>query len=182
MGGDTMGSVVRLRLWDLDCEGGGPGGGGGSGMPGSHLDWEVDLDRADVGVSIALADAALRALGGIAEYSVLVVSTLSSGRAVWIVRGGGCGCGCGCRDIEATGGWGSGGDSTAVSRSLRRLRDGSPNRRSREGPRPLAFGGGGKFWADCCGGSGDGRWTWGGTRAAEILAGGVSRPPPPTGL
>lgn len=36
-------------------------------MPGPHLDCEVDLDRAEVGVSIALAEAALRALGGIAD-------------------------------------------------------------------------------------------------------------------
>ena len=67
VGGDTIGSVVRLRLCDLDWVGGGPGGGGGSGMPGSHLDCEVDLDRAEVGVSIALAEAARRALGGIAD-------------------------------------------------------------------------------------------------------------------
>lgn len=33
-------------------------------MPGSHLDCEADRERADVGVSMALAEAALRAAGG----------------------------------------------------------------------------------------------------------------------
>ena len=171
--------MVLLRLCDLDCEGGGPGGGGGSGMPGSHRDCEADRDRADVGVSTALAEAARRALGGIAMWSVVSSTGISGARVVWTVRGGG-------RDIDVVGGCGSGGDpeaaaAAAASRSLRRLRDGSPKRRSRERPRPPAFGGGGKLCAECCG-SGDGRCAFGGTRAAEILAGGVSRPPPFIGL
>ena len=37
VGGDKTGSLVLLRLCDLDWGGGGPGGGGGSGIPGSHL-------------------------------------------------------------------------------------------------------------------------------------------------
>jgi hypothetical protein len=67
VGGDVMRSVdeERLALWDLDC-GGGHGGGGGSGIPGSHLDLEVDeaRDRALDGVSIAPVEAALREAGG----------------------------------------------------------------------------------------------------------------------
>ena len=34
-------------------------------MPGSHLDWDVERERLDVGVSIAPVDAARRAEGGI---------------------------------------------------------------------------------------------------------------------
>lgn len=62
-----MGTVVRSMLWtlcDLAPAGGGPGGGGGRGMPGSHLVCESDLERAEVGVSMAPAEAALRAAGG----------------------------------------------------------------------------------------------------------------------
>lgn len=51
-------------LCDLEPGGGGPGGGGGSGIPGSHLDWDVDRERADVGVSMAPVEAARRAAGG----------------------------------------------------------------------------------------------------------------------
>ncbi len=69
VGGEAIGGFIafgRFRLWDRDCaEGGGPGGGGGSGIAGSHLVCEADLDRAEIGVSTALAEAALRALGGI---------------------------------------------------------------------------------------------------------------------
>lgn len=67
VGGDVIRSVdeERLALWDLDC-GGGHGGGGGSGMPGSHLDLDVDeaRDRALDGVSIAPVETALRDAGG----------------------------------------------------------------------------------------------------------------------
>lgn len=55
----------RFKLWERDCaEGGGPGGGGGSGIAGSQPVCEVDRDRAEIGVSMALAEAALRAFGG----------------------------------------------------------------------------------------------------------------------
>lgn len=62
-----MGTLARSMGWtlcDLDEEGGGPGGGGGIGMPGAHLVNEGARDRADVGVSMAPAEAALRAAGG----------------------------------------------------------------------------------------------------------------------
>lgn len=55
-------------------------------MPGSHLDCEVDRDRAEMGVSIALAEAALRAAGGIPDWSA-AASVLSSGRGIWTVSG-----------------------------------------------------------------------------------------------
>lgn len=130
-------------------------------MPGSHLVCDADLDRADVGVSTAPADAARRELGGIGS-----VSHLSNARGTWTVSG------CG-REID-TGGWGSGGvTESADSLSRLRVRDGKPKRLSREPPRPLALGGGGKFWLDC--GSGEGRCTFGaGILAADILAGDVS--------
>lgn len=67
MGGDITG-VVDLsdgwRLCDLDCDGGGPGGGGGRGIPGSHLAWDEERDREDVGVSIAPTETALLEFGG----------------------------------------------------------------------------------------------------------------------
>lgn len=44
--------------------GGGPGGGGGSPLFASHLVCDPDRERAEVGVSIAPADIALRAAGG----------------------------------------------------------------------------------------------------------------------
>jgi hypothetical protein len=62
-----MGTLILSRLCtlcDLEPEGGGPGGGGGIAMPGSNLVCEPERERADVGVSIAPADTALRALGG----------------------------------------------------------------------------------------------------------------------
>lgn len=62
-----MGTTFLSMLWtlcDLPDAGGGPGGGGGRGMPGSHLVWEAERERADVGVSIAPAETALRAAGG----------------------------------------------------------------------------------------------------------------------
>lgn len=68
VGGDMMGTValsMLCTLCDLDPGGGGPGGGGGSGMPGSHCDCDVDRDRAEVGVSMAPVEAALRDAGGI---------------------------------------------------------------------------------------------------------------------
>lgn len=68
VGGEATGGFAllgRFRLCERDCaDGGGPGGGGGSGMAGSHLDCDAERDRAEIGVSIALAEAALRALGG----------------------------------------------------------------------------------------------------------------------
>lgn len=62
--GDLKWSVVitRLELCDLE-EGGGPGGGGGKGIPFSHLEVDDARDREDVGVLMALAEAALRAAG-----------------------------------------------------------------------------------------------------------------------
>lgn len=68
VGGERIGSLPlfgRDVLWDRIAGGGGPGGGGGTGMPGSHLTCEADLDRAEVGVAIAPVEAALRAEGGI---------------------------------------------------------------------------------------------------------------------
>lgn len=52
VGGDVSGSLPLLGLVTLcDLEpGGGPGGGGGTGMLGSHLICEADLDLALVGV------------------------------------------------------------------------------------------------------------------------------------
>lgn len=167
MGGERtgFGSIDLLRLCDLEVDGGGPGGGGGSGMPGAHRDCEDERDLADVGVSIALADAALLAAGGTIGC---VGSNLSESCGTWIVSG------CGL-DIEATG-WGSGGlDDSRPSLSRRLLKEGIPNRLSREAPLPPAPGGGGKFCAHC--GSGEGRCTVGGTRAADELAGGVSNMP-----
>lgn len=51
-------------------------------MPGSHLDCEVDLDRAEIGVSIALADAALRALGGAIDALPSIALTGSGIRTI----------------------------------------------------------------------------------------------------
>ena len=62
-----MGTLVLSKLWtlcDLELDGGGPGGGGGMAILESSLVCEPDRERADVGVSIAPADIALRALGG----------------------------------------------------------------------------------------------------------------------
>lgn len=67
VGGEIMGTwfmSIGCTLCDRAVAGGGPGGGGGTGIPGSHLDCDVDLDLAEVGVSIAPADAARRAAGG----------------------------------------------------------------------------------------------------------------------
>ena len=66
VGGDATGSLVLglLTLWEREALGGGPGGGGGNGIPGPHLLCDADRDRADVGVSRAPVDAALRAPGG----------------------------------------------------------------------------------------------------------------------
>lgn len=58
------GSIGRLRLCDRDAVGGGPGGGGGTDIAGCHPDCDEDLDRAEMGVSIALAEAARREFGG----------------------------------------------------------------------------------------------------------------------
>ncbi len=67
-----------------------------------------------------------------------------------------------------TGGCGSRGD-IGWSGSFRRPSDDSPKRLSREPPRPLVPGGGGKDVV--AGGSGDGRWRLvGGIRAADVLA------------
>jgi hypothetical protein len=82
-----MGGFVlfgRFRLWDRDCAvGGGPGGGGGSGIAGSHLDCDVDRARAEIGVSTALAEAALRAVGGITGTTF---STGSMAGGTWIIN------------------------------------------------------------------------------------------------
>lgn len=108
-------------------DGGGPGGGGGKGIPGSHRLCDAERDLAEVGVSIALVETARLEFGGI------MGSSMSAARGICIVRG------CGL-EIEAGGGVV---DSVVVS--LRLPREGMPKRRSREPPRPPAFGGGGKF-------------------------------------
>lgn len=64
VGGDIIGSGVRLMLCDLELEGGGPGGGGGRGIPGSHLVVEADREWGEW-VLIAPADTALREAGGL---------------------------------------------------------------------------------------------------------------------
>lgn len=68
VGGDTIGSVERDILCDLD-DGGGPGGGPGSCMPGVHLDVEDPRERDVDGVLMAPVDAALRDAGGRCEPS-----------------------------------------------------------------------------------------------------------------
>lgn len=162
VGGEATGSDVLLRLCDLEPGGGGPGGGGGSGMPGSHRDWDAERDLADVGVSMALADAALLAAGGATGWPAMW-SVLGCGTCIIRVCGLGAGAGAGCR---------SGGVVEPVV-SLRLLREGRPNLLSRDAPLPPVFGGGGKHcWPA---GSGDGRCrTVGGIRAADVFAGGVS--------
>lgn len=62
-----MGTGVRSCPWtlcDLELDGGGPGGGGGMAIAWSNLVLEPERDLAEVGVSTAPADTALRALGG----------------------------------------------------------------------------------------------------------------------
>lgn len=56
--------IILFVLCERECGGGGPGGGGGSGTLGSHLLWDAERDRAEVGVSRAPVEAARRAAGG----------------------------------------------------------------------------------------------------------------------
>jgi len=148
---------MRCTLWDRAADGGGPGGGGGTVTMGSHLTCDEDRDLADVGVAIAGVDAALRAAGGMpwdASESFLV--------GIWRVRGWECPgmtrciipgrADCVCESIEMP----------LCSGSLLRLSEGSPNRRSRDGPLPPGGGGKDVFAAGCsatcrCGGGGAGR-------------------------
>ena len=135
--------------WTLcDRAGGGPGGGGGTGIPGSHLDCEVDLDRADVGVEIAPAEAARRAAGATWFSKTIESGLYGSGvcieAAPLLNRNGGGGV------------WRkSGGEVGFESVSRLRVSEDSPNvRRSRDAPLPTRPGGGGKLVV--C--SGEGRW------------------------
>lgn len=64
VGGETIRSVERDMLCDLDDGGGGPGGGGGSGIPGAHLVVDDPRDLEDDGVLIAPVEAARREAGG----------------------------------------------------------------------------------------------------------------------
>lgn len=149
VGGEMIGMLVLsmlCTLCDLEFDGGGPGGGGGRGMPGSHLVCEVERERADVGVSRAPVEAARRDDGG-TDCTPMVAEAMRPGS--WYKTDGprlllnGSAGGCGSGELES---W---------SLSLRRPSDGNPNRRSRDGPRPLGPGGGGKLRA--AGSSGDGR-------------------------
>ena len=117
---------------------------------------DAERERAETGVSTALADAARLAPGGTASGSVSMPSILAVG--IWMLRG--------C-------GWAMGAGASAVSRRLSDS-EGSPKRRSREAPRaPAPGGGGGKLMA--LGGDGVGRCELlGGTRTIGMLAGGVS--------
>lgn len=66
MVGNTVLSAARVRLCERDPVpgGGGPGGGGGRGMPGSHLEAELDLVLTCVGAPTPPADIALLDAGG----------------------------------------------------------------------------------------------------------------------
>lgn len=79
VGGETMGSGVLFRLCDLEVEGGGPGGGGGTVMLCPQPVCDAERERAETGVSTALADAARLALGGTASGSVSMLSILAVG-------------------------------------------------------------------------------------------------------
>lgn len=74
----TLALSRGCTLWDLDMEGGGPGGGGGTPMLLSHRVCDPDRDRAEVGVSIAPADTALRAAGG--PFGNMLVFVINAGR------------------------------------------------------------------------------------------------------
>lgn len=74
-----MGSGVLFRLCDLEVEGGGPGGGGGTVMLCPQPVCDAERERAETGVSTALADAARLALGGTASGSVSMLSILAVG-------------------------------------------------------------------------------------------------------
>lgn len=151
VGGEIMGTLLLSMLCTLcdllDEGGGGPGGGGGSGIPGSHLVWEVDRERADVGVSMAPVEAALRDAGG--KASGLMTDTTRSCSSVWNMEGPT------LRLVAGIGGIGSG--ELADSWSRRLPKDASAKRRSRELPLPLTPGGGGNERVAAAGGSGDGR-------------------------
>ena len=151
-----MGSGVLFRLCDLEVVGGGPGGGGGTVMLGPQPVCDAERERAETGVSTALADAARRAPGGIAIGSVSTPPMRAAG--IWMQRGSG---------------WAMGAGASVVSRRLSDS-EGSPKRRSREAPRaPAPGGGGGKLMA--LGGDGVGRCELlGGPRTMAMLAGGVS--------
>lgn len=70
VGGDIIGSGVRVRLCDLELAlGGGPGGGGGKGMPGSHLAVDNPQECECEGVSIAPVEAARLDAGGLTGES-----------------------------------------------------------------------------------------------------------------
>ncbi len=92
MGGDVVMDSLPLLVRDMLCErvpgGGGPGGGGGMGMPGSQGTWGPVRDLAEMGVSAAPAEAALRAAGaaalGSASGSGLVWAGLGCG--IWRVK------------------------------------------------------------------------------------------------
>lgn len=136
MGGDIKGTVVLSTGWtlcDLEPGGGGPGGGGGTPAGHSHLVCEPDLERAEVGVSTAPADIALRAAGGW-DMSRVRLGRIDPG--LWKIVGPML-----CLAV-ATRGLGSG-VLGCGSVSLLLLSDGRPNRRSRDGPRPPDPGGGG---------------------------------------
>lgn len=176
VGGEETGMLsleVPWTLCDREDEGGGPGGGGGSGIPGSHLDWDADRERADVGVVIAPVEAARRAAGGpgcaiaIGEKRVRSTSGVCEGPGA-----GSC--------LESGEEWCGPGEIGVCSGSLRRLREGKPNLRSRDGPRPRAPGGGGK--EGLAGWSGEGRRTFVGSargpgEAVEADAGDCSKTP-----
>jgi hypothetical protein len=173
VGGDLIDSLwllVRETLCDRPV-GGGPGGGGGMGIPGSHLA-DADLDRAEVGVSTAPAETALRAPGGAGSESALGCGGgLCCG--IWSVRAAGAG----RLETMAMGGWtercaGEGCESGDVACSGSRLlpKVGRPNRRSLE-PVLLAAAPGGGAKDEFTGVSGDGLGATGaGALAADILA------------
>lgn len=161
VGGDAIGSLDLLMSWtlcDRDAAGGGPGGGGGRGIPGSHLVWEADRDLAEVGVSIAPVDTARRAPGGPWDELEPVRCGVGCTIGIWIWGAAGLG-------TEGTGGTDSGG--LDCSWWWWRRKD-KPKRLSRELPRPVVPGGGGKDV--CATGSGDGRWMFAaGIRGVDVF-------------
>lgn len=56
-------------------------------LPGSHRVWDPDRDRAEVGVSMAPADTALRAAGGPLGRMPCVIKVGRIGSGVWKVAG-----------------------------------------------------------------------------------------------
>lgn len=90
VGGEIIGTLflsMLCTLCDLLDEGGGPGGGGGRGIPGSHLVWEEDRERSDVGVSMAPVEAALRAAGGNVSGLMAVADITRSCSGEWNTEG-----------------------------------------------------------------------------------------------